>query len=213
MALKHSYTLLAPIYDTLVSGPLDFYREKSLARLNDTNNKQILINGIGSGLDIPYLPTDAHYVGTDITPAMLRRAQKRASKHATECAPGPSLDISFQIADSQALPFQDNSFDIIIMHLILAVVPDPALALQEASRVLKPGGSIHLFDKFIRPGQLALGRRLLSIFSRHIATRTDVVFEDVLKTCPQLQIVTDEPALAKGWFRLIELEKSSVGSF
>lgn len=201
MALKHSYTLIAPIYDSLVSGPLDFYREKSLARLNDTNNKQILINGIGSGLDIPFLPTDACYTGTDITPAMLQRAKNRASKI-------PALDINFQIADSHALPFQDSSFDVIIMHLILAVVPDSKLALQEASRVLKPGGRIYLFDKFIKPGQLAIARRLLSIFIRHIATRTDVVFEDVLKTCPQLHIITDEPALAKGWFRLIELEKT-----
>ncbi len=208
MALKHSYTLLAPIYDSMVSGPLDFYRKKSLARLTDTKNKTILINGIGSGLDIPHLPTDASYVGTDITPAMLKRAEKRAAENTSEA----SLDIRLQLADSQALPFEDNSFDIIVMHLILAVVPKPELALQEACRVLKPGGTIYLFDKFIRPGQLALARRLLSIFIRHIATRTDVVFENVLKTCPQLQLIKDEPALAKGWFRLIELRKLLVGS-
>ncbi len=208
MALKHSYTLLAPIYDSIVSGPLDFYREKSLARISNTDNKRILINGIGSGLDIPYLPTDANYVGTDITPAMLQRAGKRTAKYITDS----SLDISFQVADSQALPFENDSFDMIIMHLILAVVPKPELALQEACRVLKPGGTIYLFDKFIRPGQLAIARRLLSIFIRHIATRTDVVFENVLKTCPQLHVITDEPALAKGWFRLIELKKTSFDS-
>ena len=204
MALKHSYTLLAPIYDAMVSGPLDFYREKSLARLTDTKNKNILINGIGSGLDIPHLPTDARYVGTDITPAMLQRAEKRATNYISNA----SLDIDFQIADSQALPFDDESFDLIIMHLILAVVPKPELALQEACRVLKPGGRIYLFDKFIRPGQLAIARRTLSFFIRHIATRTDVVFEHVLQTCPQLDVISDEPALAKGWFRLIELRKS-----
>ena len=203
MALKHSYTLLAPVYDTLVSGPLDAYREKSLSRLQETENKRILINGIGSGLDIPYLPDDASYVGTDITPAMLERAKKRASIDTRE----PSLDISFQVADSQDLPFEDKSFDIVVMHLILAVVPDPVLALQEANRVLRPGGNIFIFDKFIRPGQLAIVRRLLSIFIRHIATRTDVVFEDVLRSCPKLEVASDEPALAKGWFRLIELKK------
>jgi ubiquinone/menaquinone biosynthesis C-methylase UbiE len=199
MALKHSYTLLAPVYDTLVSGPLDIYREKSLARLREVSDKKILINGIGSGLDIPYLPVGADYTGTDITPAMLSRAEKRAKKSA--------LNINFRVADSQALPFKNDSFDIIVMHLILAVVPNPALALQEASRILKPGGQIHIFDKFIKPGQLAIGRRLLSFFIRHIATRTDVVFEDVLKTCPDLVLIHDEPALAKGWFRLIELHK------
>jgi phosphatidylethanolamine/phosphatidyl-N-methylethanolamine N-methyltransferase len=201
MALRHSYTLLAPIYDSLVSSEsLDACRKKSLSRLGDTKNKNILINGIGSGLDIPFLTKDASYIGTDITPAMLNRAKARSRNYTT--------NITFQIADSQALPFEDNYFDAIVMHLILAVVPRPELALQEATRVLKPGGHIYLFDKFIRPGQLAITRRFLDIFLRHVATRTNVVFEDVLNTCPQLNLIHDEPTLAKGWFRLIELRKS-----
>jgi phosphatidylethanolamine/phosphatidyl-N-methylethanolamine N-methyltransferase len=204
MALKHSYTLLAPLYDALLSGKLDTQRKNSLARLGNVSGKNVLINGIGTGLDIPFLPNGAHYTGSDITPAMLERAQKRAS----DC----NFNIDLSVADSQALPFPDQHFDIIVMHLILAVVPDPVSALKEAERVLKSGGHIYIFDKFIRPGQLAITRRLLNLFIRHIATRTDVVFENVLKTCPHLKVVRDEPALAKGWFRLIELRKSSVSS-
>jgi len=204
MALKHSYTLLAPIYDSLVSGPLDAVRVRSLKRLRDVKDKKILINGIGSGLDLPHLPNDAKYIATDITPAMLKRAIKRAEPL--------SLNIDFQIADSQSLPFADNHFDIIVMHLILAVVPDPKKALSEACRVLKPGGKIFIFDKFIRHGQLALIRRFINIFLRHIATRTNVIFEDALQSCDKLILIKDEPALAAGWFRLIELKKSSVCS-
>lgn len=200
MALKHSYTLLAPIYDTVVSGPIDAYRIKSLLRIKDTSDKKILINGIGSGLDIPYLANDACYIGTDITPAMLDRARSRAINY--------PVNISFQLADSHALPFDDNSFDAVVMHLILAVVPRPEIALKEACRVLKPGGKIYIFDKFIRAGQLAIGRRLLNILIRHIATRTDVIFEEVLDSCPQLVLTDDQAALAKGWFRLIELNKT-----
>ena len=200
MALKHSYTLLAPFYDTIVSGPIDQYRRESISRIDKIQNQDVLINGIGSGLDLPHLPTGARYVGTDITPAMLERARKRAREI--------NIDIQLQVADSQSLPFDDDSFDSIIMHLILAVVPNPVLALQEASRVLKPGGRIYLFDKFLQPGQLAIARRTLNILLRHLATRTDVVFEHVLNTCPELELIQDEPALAKGWFRLIELKKS-----
>ncbi|MGB5396864.1 MAG: methyltransferase domain-containing protein [Gammaproteobacteria bacterium] len=199
MALKHSYTLLAPFYDTLVSAPLDSWRQKSLARLQHTNASQILINGIGSGLDIPYLPADADLTGSDITPAMLARAQKRAVEHQRK--------INLVCTDSQQLSFESETFDIIIMHLILAVVPRPERALQEACRVLKPGGKIYIFDKFLRPGERALARRLLNVFIRHVATRTDVVFETVLSSTPELIVIHDEPALAGGWFRLIELHK------
>ena len=198
MALKHSYTLFAPVYDKMVGGVLDSIRQTSLERLKYAQHQSILINGIGSGLDIPYLPT-ADYTGSDITPAMLALAQKRSVSY--------DVPITLICADSQSLPFKDNSFDAIVMHLILAVVPKPESALKESSRVLKPGGKIYLLDKFIQPGKLAIIRRMLNIVVRHIATRTDVVFENVLQHCPELKCVSDTPALAGGWLRLLELEK------
>ena len=67
------------------------------------------------------------------------------------------------------------------MHLILTLVPEPELALKEACRILKPDGQIYLLDKLLRPGQIAPVRRLLNIVIRHIATRTDVIFEDILR--------------------------------
>lgn len=200
MSLKHSYTLLAPIYDYIVSGPLDAARKNSILSIKDTSNKNILVNGIGSGLDIPHLPQNAKYTGTDITPAMLKLAQRRALKH--------SFNIDLICADSQNLPFNDGEFDVVIMHLILAVVPQPHLALKEANRVLKTGGSLYILDKFLKPGEFAPIRKIINVISQHIATRLDVVFEDMLEQTPSLKIVSNEPALANGWFRLIELKKA-----
>lgn len=200
MSLKHTYSLIAYIYDPLIEKATAHWRQHSLNNIQPDKHKKILINGIGSGLDIPYLKDGSEYTGTDITPAMLKKAQQRADKS--------TCDIKLQIADSMALPFEDNSFDVVIMHLILAVVPDSKKALEEASRVLKPGGTIQVFDKFIKSGQLAPCRRFLNLFLRHIATRTDVVFEDLLLSQPELNLVHEEPALAKGWFRFILLEKN-----
>lgn len=201
MALRHSYTLLASIYDPLIESATSHWRKHSLSHIEPSTRKKILINGIGSGLDIPFLPEQHQYTGTDITPAMLSRAEKRAAQSACE--------INLQIADSMALPFDDHSFDIVLMHLILAVVPDPSKALSEANRVLKPGGHIHIFDKFLKQGQLAPCRRFINVFSRHIATRTDVVFEDLLSQQSQLKLAHEEPALARGWFRFLILEKQN----
>ncbi len=199
MALKHSYSLLSPIYDLAVRRPLDHIRKKSLARLQNVVGKDILINGIGTGLDLDYLPRGARYTGLDITPLMLRRAAKRAEQSGVE--------IQLECADSLNLPYRSETFDIVVMHLILAVVPDPARALQEAERVLRTNGSIYILDKFLRPGQIAPIRRTINTVSRHIATRTDVVFEDLLPDAAKLHVVSDDPALAGGWFRLIELAK------
>lgn len=201
MALRHSYSVLAPVYDLAVSRPLDKARRRSLGRLKNVDGKEIFINGIGTGLDIEYLPQGAHYIGTDITPGMLRRAEARAKS--------AKIDIRLECADSLKLPFTDASFDHIIMHLILAVVPRPELALREAERVLRNNGTIFILDKFLKPGQSAPVRRSLNVVLRHIATRTDVVFEEVLSRTSNLHIVSDEPALAGGWFRLIELVKKA----
>ena len=202
MSLRHSYTLLAPLYDLVVRRATDTLRKRSLQRLGDVTGQTILVAGIGSGLDIPLLPGGAHYIGVDITPAMLRRA-----RHQHGASP-----VVLHAGDVMALPYPDQSFDTIIMHLILAVVPHPEKALAEAVRVLKPGGHILILDKFLRRGQRAPLRRWLSPLLGQIATRTDVVFEEVLAASqstaqPQLDVVSDTPVLAHGWFRNILLRK------
>lgn len=205
MSLRHSYTLLAPMYDFMVRRATHALRKRSLDKLGDVTGQTILVAGIGSGLDIPLLPPGANYMGVDITPAMLRQARMLQAQH-------QELRIALQVGDVMALPYPAQSFDTVIMHLILAVVPHPERALAEAARVLKPGGHILILDKFLQRGQRAPLRRWLSPLLGRIATRTDVVFEDVLAACqppgqPLLDVVSDTPALAQGWFRNILLQK------
>ena len=201
MSLKHSYTLLAPFYDAIVAKSTSRMRQDSLAGLGDVSGKKILLAGVGSGLDFAHLPKDANYVGIDITPAMLQQARRRIPA---------GLSVELQIGDVTNMPFAADSFDIVISHLILAVVPKPEKMLLEVERVLKPGGEVLILDKFLRPGQLALMRRLLNLLIRHIATRTDVVFEEIIAKTPQLHVISDEPVIVGGWFRRIKLKKQTV---
>lgn len=199
MSLKHSYTLFAPIYDTLIAGPSAKLRARSLAPLAALPPSDILINGIGTGLDLPHLPQQHRYTGLDLTQAMLKRAQPRT----------PGLDIRLVQGDSLRLPFPDASFDHVVLHLILAVVPEPKTCLAEAARVVRPGGSIRILDKFLKPGAVAPLRRLLNPLSRRLATRLDVVFEETLSAVGDIELISDQAALLSGWFRLIELRKTN----
>ena len=70
-----------------------------------------------------------------------------------------------------------------------------------------------MLDKFLRRGEAALLRRMLNPLMRRIATRTDVVFEDVLAGVNGLRVIDDQPAMAGGWFRLITLEKTATQDF
>ncbi len=202
MSLKLSYTLISPIYDALIARATQKMRQKSWSQMGEMAGLSVLIPGIGTGLDIPYLPKAAHYTGVDLTPAMLHRARKKANQQ--------NLPVDLKEGDILALSLPDQSFDRVVMHLILAVVPSPQLALQEAARVLNPGGRIMILDKFIQPGENAWVRRIANSLLRHIATRTDVIFEEVLAGVPALQVVNDEPLMAGGWFRRIELQKQAT---
>ncbi len=197
MDLRCSYTLIAPFYDCVVGPALRHIRQASLARLPPHGGFDVLVDGIGTGLDLPLLPAAHRYFGLDLTTAMLARAQPRRG----------ALDLTLVQGDSQRLPFRAAAFDCVVMHLILAIVPDPARALREAARVLKPGGRILLLDKFLRRGERAPLRRILSPLAARIATHLDVVFEDVFAASTDLTVVSDQPVLARGWFRSIELRK------
>jgi phosphatidylethanolamine/phosphatidyl-N-methylethanolamine N-methyltransferase len=195
--LRLSYSLYAPIYDLTIERAMREARKSSLAALTANEPKTVLISGAGTGLDLPLLPNLHRYTALDFNPAMLSQAILR----------GKNQDVGFVLGDCMALPFADAQFDHVVLHLIVAVVPEPQRCLSEAARVLKPGGTIILFDKFLQPNQLAPIRRLFNIFTRRFATRMDVVFEEVLRAAPELEVVSDVPMLANGWFRGIVLQK------
>jgi len=195
LGLQHSYALFAPAYDLLLRAVSASARRRSLAQLPRQGRQRVLLAGVGTGLDLPYLPANNDYVGIDLTRAMLSRVP---------ASPSPLALVQGNV---MRLPFADESFDCAVMHLIVAVVPEPSRCLAEAARVLKGGGMLLVLDKFLRPGQAAPLRRALSPFARAIATRLDVVWEDLLAAVPQFAVQSDEPALARGWVRQIRATK------
>ena len=200
--LRLSYSLIAPLYDLAIALPLRSARARSLKSLPTVVPGKVLLSGIGTGLDLPLLPELHRYTALDFNAAMLSRARLRGAKSHDK-----SLQVDWVLGDSMALPFPDAQFDHVVLHLILAIVPQPAQCLSEAARVLKPGGTIIILDKFLRPNQRAWLRRALNPLTRRLVTRLDVVFEQVISEVPHLRVVSDEPLLAGGWIRGIVLQK------
>jgi ubiquinone/menaquinone biosynthesis C-methylase UbiE len=130
---------------------------------------------------------------------MVDRARARARRA------GVAVDVRVMDATRTAEP--DGSFDAVVLHLILAIVPDPRAVLDEAARVLRPGGRAAVFDKFVpgdgRPGAL---RRGIDVVSTTLATSITRRLAELVD--PTLWVVEhEEPSLLRGQFRIALLRR------
>ncbi|WUG37222.1 class I SAM-dependent methyltransferase [Streptomyces sp. NBC_00459] len=78
---------------------------------------------------------DVAYTAADISPIMLERVRAEAGKRGLR-------NVRTQEADAGALPFEDGVFDAVVSYSGLHCVPDPAAAVREMARVVKPGGTV-----------------------------------------------------------------------
>jgi len=95
-------------------------------------------------------------LGVDISEPMLARAVRNEA--------GPQ--VGFIKADAQRLPLRDNTVDAVISTAVLQLVPDPAVALAEMARVLRPGGKLAIAVPTV--GRLASLWQLLPSVGAHI---------------------------------------------
>ncbi len=193
---KIRYTFYTPIYN-VISTLFRNSRLKSIQSLNLKENDKVLLVGAGTGLDLPYLPEYCKIVATDITPSMIAYIDRNSK----------NKNLKTMVMDGQVLTFPDHTFDAIILHLILAVIPDPIACILECERVLKPNGAIVVFDKFVPSNkEITLLRKFVNIFSSFLFSDITRNFESILSQT-QLTLASDLPADFNGNFRLIKLTK------
>jgi ubiquinone/menaquinone biosynthesis C-methylase UbiE len=108
--------------------------------------ERILDVGCGCGMDVFIAASLAgpggSAAGVDLTAEMLERAQRAAERFT-------SGNVEFREGSSEALPFADGSFDLVISNGALNLATDKAAAFSEIARVLGPGGAFAVADLLV----------------------------------------------------------------
>jgi phosphatidylethanolamine/phosphatidyl-N-methylethanolamine N-methyltransferase len=194
------YTVWAPAYDAIArAGGFDAARRLSIDRLRLAAGDRVLIVGAGTGLDLDFLPSTVDVTAIDVTPAMLKHLERRAA------VSGRSVTV--RVMDARRLDFPDSSFDAVVMHLILAVMPEPERGVREAVRVLRPGGRIAVFDKFLRDEERpSLKRRLLNAVAKPLFSDLNRRLGPLISGA-RLVVEQDQPVAFGGTYRVVTLMK------
>jgi len=123
------YDLAAARYDEK-DGYLNSFEKGQVADvLGDLSGKKILDVGAGTGrLSLGFAKQGASVTALDLSGKMLQILTRNNPR------------IETQIADAEALPFADNTFDIVVAAFLIVHLKDPARFFDEAYRVLKDDG-------------------------------------------------------------------------
>ena len=123
LVMGWSTSLISPPEGDLV----DYFRSLDLLALRP--GEELLIEGCGTGLDLPLVPSGVRITGFDLSPRMVERAGARAA--------GLGLAARLEVGDATRLPYPDASFDAIFMFKSLHHVPRDLMApsLREIHRV------------------------------------------------------------------------------
>jgi ubiquinone/menaquinone biosynthesis C-methylase UbiE len=136
--ISRKYDRFARWYDWVEGIPDLLGLSRMRRRLLRRASGQVLEIAVGTGKNLKFYPEVCRITAADFSGEMLNVARKRATKL--------SLDGSFLLADAEALPFSDKSFDTVVSSLSTCTFANPVAALREMRRVCKSEGKILLLE-------------------------------------------------------------------
>ncbi len=166
---------------------------------DSTKLRRVLDVGCGPGVSafgLAQLLPDATIDGLDLAEKMIARAKA----HHTHSYPALS-NVKFHVGDATRLSWPDETFDLIVGHSFLYLVPDPATVLAEARRALTPGGTLVLLEPN-RTGSLR--RAHISDFGLDLTDHTPLDVARFRLSMVAWRVVSGnvgrlDPAVVVGW--------------
>ena len=149
MAKLQGHPIFAAVYDRLTRSAERKFLGTHRAWLCARATRRVLDLGAGTGANFRYVRADAEIIAVEPDPYMLERARRRAE--ALERA------VTFLPDAAESLSLETASVDAVLATLVLCTVDDPARALREIRRVLRPGGRL-LFLEHVRLDHPVWGR-------------------------------------------------------
>lgn len=196
LGLEDAYhRLFAALYDPVVWPAERFlfrpHREYLARALSGT----VLDLGCGTGATFPYLTDvpDLTVYAVEPDPYMRRRAERTAAS--------VGLDVDVSAARAEQLPFADDTLDAVLAGMVLCTVDDPAAALAEVARVLRPGGELRFFEHVRGEGRRA-----------RLQDRATPLWRRVASGC-HANRETGDRIEAHPRFRVTDLTRLDVGVF
>jgi arsenite methyltransferase len=158
--LAYPADLLARVPDTAAESFAGVAHPFSLGPL--APGERVLDLGSGAGTDsliaAQMVEPDGRVTGIDMTPEMLAKARTTAA------AMGVS-NVEFVEGEAEALPFPDETFDVVISNGVIDLIPDKDAVFAQIFRVLKPGGRIQVADVTIQVPVSEEGKRKIDLWT------------------------------------------------
>jgi len=135
--------LLSSFYDLLMEKKIfpmldaDMKTHESFLfdELQQIHGKKVLELASGSGSAVNFLPSDNHYVGSDVSPGLLKQAIKKMNAAGFQSP-------EFYLVDANEIPFAENSFDYCLCVLSLNFFHDVNTLLSDIKKILISGGEM-----------------------------------------------------------------------
>ena len=124
-------------YDYLDMIVADFVKEYRVLTAGMVSGRVLEI-GAGTGANLSFYPLNISLTLLDKNPFMVKKLVKKTQPF--------DVDVEIILDNAENLPFPNNSFDSVVVTLVLCMVDDVNSILDEIYRVLKPGGKFYFYE-------------------------------------------------------------------